>query len=203
MENNKSAAKIIEAYKNIGIALSQTVGEKRGAKTIVVTSPSEHEGKTTTAINIAVALSQTGKRAVLIDSDMRNGTIHKKLRLSSSFGLYDLLKNRCELMQAITTSGSLDIIVAGGQVGDPEELLFSDTYENLISGLKYAYDYIIIDSASICDYSDTIHAAKCSDGVVLVVREGKSLYKKIDTAINKLNSSSIKILGSVINASAE
>ena len=203
MKTNKNAAKIVEAYKSIGLNLAEILGEKRGAKTIVVTSPTAHEGKTTTAINIAVALSQTGKKVLLIDSDMRSGTVHKKLRLSSSFGLYDLLKIRCELMQAITTSGTLDVIVAGGQVNDPQELLFSDTFENLVSGLGYAYDYIVIDSASVCDFKDTLYTAKYSDGVVLVVREGKSFYKKIDTAIKTLNSSGIKILGSVINASAE
>ena len=134
---------------------------------------------------------------------MRNGSVHKKLRLSSSYGLYDLLKNQTALDDAIISAGSLDVIVSGGQVSDPSDLLFSDTYENLISGLRFAYDYIVVDTASVCDFKDALYVSKLSDGAVLIVREKKSAYRKIDTAIKLLTDYGVRILGSVINASAE
>lgn len=194
---------IVEAYKIIRSNILESLGDGDGCRVITVTSPTQSEGKTTSAINIAVALSQTRKRVLLIDSDMRNGSVHKKLRLSSSYGLYDLLKNQTALDDAIISAGSLDVIVSGGQVSDPSDLLFSDTYENLISGLRFAYDYIVVDTASVCDFKDALYVSKLSDGAVLVVREKKSAYRKIDTAIKLLTDYGVRILGSVINASAE
>lgn len=198
-----NVSQIVEAYKIIRSNILESLGDGDGCRVITVTSPTQSEGKTTSAINIAVALSQTGKRVLLIDSDMRNGSVHKKLRLSSSYGLYDLLKNQTALDDAIISAGSLDVIVSGGQVSDPSDLLFSDTYENLISGLRFAYDYIVVDTASVCDFKDALYVSKLSDGAVLVVREKKSAYRKIDTAIKLLTDYGVRILGSVINASAE
>ena len=203
MTANKNASQIIEAYKNIREAILESLDKNDTCRIITVTSPSANEGKTTSAINIAVALAGTGKRVLLIDSDLRSGSVHKKLRLSSSYGLYDLLKNRAALDEAIVSSNPLDVIVAGGQIAEPEELLFSDTFENLISGLRFAYDFIVIDTASVCDFKDALYLSKLSDGMVLVVREGKSAYKKIDTAINLIKRSGAKLLGSVINAATE
>ena len=198
-----NVSQIVEAYKIIRSNILESLGDGDGCRVITVTSPTQSEGKTTSAINIAVALSQTRKRVLLIDSDMRNGSVHKKLRLSSSYGLYDLLKNQTALDDAIISAGSLDVIVSGGQVSDPSDLLFSDTYENLISGLRFAYDYIVVDTASVCDFKDALYVSKLSDGAVLVVREKKSAYRKIDTAIKLLTDYGVRILGSVINASAE
>lgn len=203
MDANRNASQIVEAYKTIRSNILENLGDRNGCRIITVTSPTQSEGKTTSAINIAVALSQTGKRVLLIDSDMRNGSVHKKLRLSSTYGLYDLLKNRAVLDDAIISAGSLDVIVSGGQVSDPSDLLFSDTFENLISGLRFAYDFIVIDTASVCDFKDALYVSKLSDGAVLIVREGKSTYRKIDAAIKLLSDYGIFILGSVINASAE
>ena len=202
MGANSNASAIVEAYKNICSNVLEAIGDKSGCRTIIVSSPSSNEGKTTTAINLAVALSQLSKKVLIIDSDMRNGSVNKKLRLSSMYGLCDLLKNRCALDQAIVSAGaSLDVILAGAQTLNAEELLLSDAFEDLISGLKFAYDYIIIDSAAVCEFVDIQYTAKYSDGVVLVVREGKSQYKKIDSAINLLKDKGINLIGSVLNAS--
>lgn len=192
---------IVEAYKSIRKEISDALGEKSGCRCIVVSSPSSGEGKTTTAINLSVAFSQLSKRVLLIDSDLRGGSVHKKLRLSSMYSLNDLLEGRCPLDQAIVSVGTnLDVIISNSQNLNAEELLSSDSFENLISGLKFAYDYIIIDSAAVCETNDILFTAKHSDGVVLVLREGKSKYKKIDNAIELLTQSGILILGTVLNA---
>ena len=75
--------------------------------------------------------------------------------------------------------------------------------KDFISGLRFAYDYIVVDTASVCDFKDALYVSKLSDGAVLVVREKKSAYRKIDTAIKLLTDYGVRILGSVINASAE
>lgn len=200
MSANNSAS-IVESYISIRNRLLSVFGDDLRTKTVVVTSPSSGEGKTTTAINMAIAFSQLGKRVLLIDADMRRGTLLKRMRLSSMFGLSDLLAGRCTLDQAIVSADSaLDVISSGKSVYDSEKLLSSEEYENLISGVKLAYDYIFIDSPSIGECNDTFYTAKNSNGVVLVLREGLSAYKKIDAALHNLSSSNIPVLGTILNA---
>ncbi len=200
MSANNSAA-IVDSYKAIRTRLLAALGEGSHSHAVVISSPSAKDGKTTTAINTAIAFSQLGKRVLLIDADMRQGAISKRLHLSSLFGLSDLLEGACALDQAIVSAGnSLDVIPAGKIASDPEKLLSSEEYENLISGVKFAYDYIFIDSPSICEYNDTLYTSKNTDGIVLVLREGVSAYKKIDAAFEYLKGSNITVLGTVINA---
>ncbi len=199
MSANNSAS-IVESYISIRSRLLAVFGDVSRTKTVVVSSPSSGEGKTTTAINMAIAFSQLGKRVLLIDADMRHGALLKRMRLSSMFGLSDLLEGRCTLDQAITSAGgTLEVISSGKAVYDPEKLLSSEEYENLISGVRLAYDYIFVDSPAICDFNDTLYTSKNSDGVVLVLREGVSTYKKIDAALHHLSSSNIPVLGTVLN----
>ena len=200
MSANTSAA-IVDSYKAIRTKLLSVFGDDTRSKVIVISSPSSKDGKTTTAINTAIAFSQLGKRVLLIDADMRSGAISKRLRLSSMFGLSDLLSGSATLDQTLISAGaSLDVISSGKSVADPESLLSSEEYENLISGVKFAYDYIFIDSPAICEFNDTLYTGKSSDGVVLVLREGASAYKKIDDAFSYLGSSDIRVFGTVINA---
>lgn len=200
MSVNNSAS-IVESYISIRSRLLAVFGDDSRTKTVVISSPSSGEGKTTTAINMAIAFSQLGKRVLLIDADMRRGTLLKRMRLSSMFGLSDLLEGRCTLDQAITSAGgTLDVISSGKASLDPENLLSSEEFENLISGVKFAYDYIFIDSPAICEFNDTLYTSKNSDGVVMVLRESVSAYKKIDAAFGYLASSNIPVLGTVLNA---
>ncbi len=200
MSANNSAS-IVESYISIRSRLLSVFGNDSRTKTVTVSSPASGEGKTTTAINMAIAFSQLGKRVLLIDGDMRQGSLLKRMRLSSMFGLSDLLSGRCTLDQAIVSAGgTLDVISSGKTPFDPEKLLSSEEYENLISGVKFAYDYIFVDSPAICEFNDTLYISKNSDGVVLVLREGVSAYKKIDTAMHYLGSSNIPLLGAILNA---
>lgn len=201
MSANKSdALSIVESYKAIRQKLLAVFGEHTGCRVFCVTSPATSEGKTTTAINVAIAFSQLGKRVLLIDGDMHRGSVHKKLRLSSLYGLCDLLSESCDLSSAIVSAGSsLDVIVAGAPKDDAEALLSSESFENLLSGLKYVYDYIIIDTPSVCEYKDAVSVAARTDGAVLVLREGVSLHKKISAAFAMLQSAGVNILGTVMN----
>lgn len=201
MSANKSdTLSIVESYKAIRQKLLAVFSERSGCRVFCVTSPSSSDGKTTTAINVAIAFSQLGKRVLLIDGDMRRGSVHKKLRLSSLYGLCDLLSENCDLSSAIVSAGSsLDVIVAGAPKENAEALLSSESFENLISGLKYVYDYIIIDTPSVCEYRDAATVASKTDGAVLVLREGISLHKKVGAALTMLQSAGVNVLGTVMN----
>lgn len=195
------SASIVEAYKTIRTRLISVLGDRSGCRTVTVSSPCLGEGKTTTAINIAIAFSQLGKRVLLIDADMRNSAIRKRLKLSCDFGLAELLNKSCTFDRAIVNAGAyFDVILAGRLDNEPESLLSSDDFESLLSGLRLAYDYIVIDSPSICDCEDTLYIAQKTDGVVLVVREGETLYKNANRAIGILDDAGILLLGTVLNA---
>lgn len=199
--DNRSAL-IVESYKAIRSELIAVLGERAGCRSFTVTSPSSGDGKTTTAINIAIAFSQLGKRVLLIDAELRGGNVHKKLRTSSPYGLSELLQGECVLDKAISSVGaSFDILTSGEPVSRPELLLSSEEFDNLITGLKFAYDFIIIDTPSVCERNDLFHIALKTDGAILVVRDTVTPHSKINKAINLLADAGVPLLGTVLNAS--
>lgn len=197
MVSKNNSAHIIEAYGAIRSELqSQLSGS--GCKTFVVSSPSKSEGKTTTAINLAIAFSQLGRKVLLIDADLRNGTVHRKMKIPSSYGLCELLKNSIDFDKAaVAVNPSLDVITAGGRELSPESLLNGEAFDNLLSGLAFTYDYIIIDSPPVCETPDIMYIAKNTDGVALVIRKGITTYNKLNKAINTLKGLPVKYLGAI------
>ncbi len=204
MSNSVSSASIIEAYQGIRSNIISALSEKKGCRVIAVASPTSGEGASTTAINLAVAFGKLGGKTLIIDADMRNGTVDRRLRTPSSFGLSELLEGKCGLDNAILPKDTyLDLMPAGRKLASPEALLCSEEFESLISGLRFAYDYIIVDSPAICETADALYITKQTDGLVLVLGEGKSKYSKIDSAMKLLERAKAPLLGSVINASRE
>lgn len=174
-------------------------------RTIVVTSPEPSDGKSTTSANLAIILSQQGKRVLLVDTDLRKPSIHYAFNISNIDGLTSVLTKDITLDQAIfrTYISNLDILPCGPIPPNPSELLDSKAMELVMEELKPAYDYVIFDTPPILVVTDSqIIASKC-DGVVMVVASGKTKKDRAMKAKDFLEKANSMMIGVVVNGVAK
>ncbi|PSL31683.1 capsular exopolysaccharide synthesis family protein [Planomicrobium soli] len=170
-------------------------------KTLLFTSASKEEGKSTTSGNMAIVYAEAGKKVLLIDADMRRPTLHTTFRMSNRIGLSHLLLGKGRMQDAIKKSGirGLDLLMSGQVPSNPAELLDSEVMDNLLDEMKEKYDIILIDSPPILAVTDAkILANKC-DGTILVVNTGKTEKQSLSKARDALTTARAFILGVVLN----
>jgi capsular exopolysaccharide synthesis family protein len=174
-------------------------GEK--SKIILITSPSGGEGKSTTAANLAITLSQQKEKVLLIDANLRNPALHSFFLNSNVNGLVDVLSGRIPFHDAIvhTEIGRLDLLPSGQLPDNPVELLGSQKMQELLSVAISSYNTILIDSKSILDVTDTKLLANQCDGVVLVIQHGKTRFEEAAKAKKVLEFAKAKLVGVVMN----
>lgn len=141
---------------------------------VSITSSSKSEGKTITAVNIAIALAQqVDTRVLIIDCDLRRPRIQSVLEIPVDKGITNYLNFECEVSDIVYTSklDNLDAICCGTIPPNPSELLSSDNMKELIKELSKQYDYIIFDTPPIGVVIDALPIIKQTDGVVVIVRD--------------------------------
>ncbi len=192
---------VTESYKKARTSLVYSI-IKKGCRKVVITSSFKSEGKTTTAVNIAIALSQqVDTRVLIIDCDLRRPTVHTILGVNSDKGLANYLNNECPLSEAVTKTDneSLDTITFGAIPPNPSELLASEGMGEMIGELEKEYDYIIFDTPPVNMVVDVVPLIGLSDGVVLVVKHNETTYPEFKKAVETLKRNNAKILGAIIN----
>ncbi|OYV68405.1 MAG: hypothetical protein B7Z72_08255, partial [Gemmatimonadetes bacterium 21-71-4] len=164
-----------ESYRKLMTNLMYSASQP-GLRVVVVTSASAGEGKTTTAANLAVAFAQQGRRVVLIDADLRRARIHDVFGLGLEPGLTDILVGNATLEQGIRPSGiaGLSVIPAGTLPPNPLEFLGGERMRDLLETLRERFDVVLIDTPPVLVTADAALMGVQADGVVLVVRAGKS-----------------------------
>jgi capsular exopolysaccharide synthesis family protein len=189
-----------EAYNALRTNLRFTL-RKDTCKKLIISSPSPQEGKSTTSANLAITLAHSGAKVMLMDCDLRKGTLHNLFQLKSSPGISDILSGMFLEKDVIQTTDyeNLEVLSMGALPPNPNELLNSIQMEDLIKKLEKNYDYIIIDSSPVNIVSDVLGLVKMADGVVLVVREGITSHNSIENVISKYKLSQANILGFVLN----
>jgi polysaccharide biosynthesis transport protein len=200
MVNNSQSA-FAEAYRSIrtSILLSSAGTPPR---TILVTSSQPGEGKTTTAINTAIALSQLKARTLIIDADMRRPSLHKVFGLSHSQGLSTYLSsNDIEIGTLIQKLSLPDLyILPSGMIPpDPAELISSGKMKELLEILALEFQYIIIDSPPMINVSEPIVLSTLAEGVILVVKGGDTKRSIVRRARQELASVRARVIGVVVN----
>jgi capsular exopolysaccharide synthesis family protein len=197
---NQPRSVLAEAYRNIRTSLLLSFSERPPQK-ILVTSPSPLQGKTTTLINTAISLSQTGARVLIIDGDLRKPRIHKIFADRNRLGLSDCLSGGAELTSVIRKSEIKNIyyIPAGPIPPNPAELLGSGLFKEMMQGLAQRFDHILIDAPPVLGFADSIVLSAAVDGVILVILFGKTQRMVLQRAKDSLMNANAKILGVVIN----
>lgn len=190
-----------EAYRALRTNILRAT-QDRSMKAILITSANHYEGKTTTAINLALAMSDVpGFRTLLVDSDLRYPTIHDRLGLMQSPGLTEILEGRVGLNSGImdTEKENLKVITSGDLLSYPAELLESERLKELIKKLKSEFDLILVDSAPVIPYSDASVLSSQTDGILLVVASGRTRREDIQQVQATLQDNQAKVLGVVLN----
>lgn len=193
---------ISESYHSLRANLDfQTAGRENGV--LSVTSAERGEGKSTTSMNLALACARTGKHVLLVDADFRNPTIHALLGLSRRDGLSDCLGGRTGLSEAVKPSlyPNLDVLTSGTLAANPTELMSAESLKELFDVLKSRYDRIIADAPPLLGAVDAQIIAAASDGVILVIRHGKTSKALTQKAIKTLEHVRTPLLGAVLNRS--
>jgi succinoglycan biosynthesis transport protein ExoP len=173
-------------------------------KTILVTSSLPGEGKTTTAINMAVSLAQTAARVLIVDADMRRPRMHTVFHLSNKSGLSTILSNdlneaeMLKLVQQEPESG-LYVLACGPMPPNPAELLGSEQMRRLLTFLERTFAHVIIDSPPVASFTDGVLIGALVDGVLLVVHAGKSSRDIARRGKQILTDVGAKIIGVVLN----
>lgn len=194
----------IEAFKELRTNLHFVTAEnKEEGKCwkIIVTSSVPGEGKSTTAINVAISLVQSGSRVLLVDADMRNPVLRKYLRLTpeKEIGLSTLLSSDVELSDCVVhTDYGVDVIINGPTPPNPAELIKSNSMERMIQKAQSQYEYIIFDTPPVGVITDAAALSPLCDGVLYVVRHSYASKKQVNNAIKKLQMVEARILGAVM-----
>ena len=201
--NNDSSKKIpfsvVEAYKNLRVHLTSILKEKK-IKVIAITSPNASEGKSTTAVNTAIVISQLNKKVVLVDADARRSTIHSKLKLNNNIGCLDIMVGKATIQEATKSYNQyLDIITSGSEISGSSELFCSTSFDRLLTELSEKYDYVIVDTPPVNLVSDSLVISQKCEGVLLVVRSSITTYAAFKKAYSNIEKLNINVLGTVIN----
>lgn len=180
----------------------QSVASEKPIKAIVVTSSVASEGKTVTAVNLAISMAQDldNKSVLLIDADLRKGKVDRYLGLDTDKGLADILSNGLSLEEALLDIGisNLTIIPSGEYPKNPAELLGSLKMRNLLESLRQQFDYIIIDTPPVISLTDPGILGSMVDGVVMVVQAGRTQKSIISHSKELLRQARAKVLGYVL-----
>ena len=194
---------LAEAYRQLRTSvLLSTAG--RAPKTLLVTSSLPGEGKTTTAVNTAISLAQTGANVLIIDADMRRPRLRSIFDLSEREGLSSILSSEMkpdQMLGAIVkdpTTG-LNVLTSGPVPPNPAELLGSEQMRKLIAVLSIPFTHIVIDSPPVSSFTDGVLIASIVDGVLLVVHGGKSSRGVVRRSRQMLLDVGAKIVGVVLN----
>jgi protein-tyrosine kinase len=193
-----------EEYRKLkSVLVKMTKGEDIFRNTIMVTSSIPNEGKSLTALNLAISLAQELDHTVLlIDADLRRPSLHRYLEIGPGPGFSDVLLGEAQIGEAIVATGigKLSVMRAGRQVDNPAELLASQRTRDLIEEMKQRYPdrYLIFDTPPVLPFAETRSLAHLVDGVLFVVMERLADQESVRDALDSLKG--CQILGLVYNA---
>jgi succinoglycan biosynthesis transport protein ExoP len=192
-----------EVFRLLQAQLRYTTDHER-LGSVVVTSATNSEGKTTTAWGLAAAAAATGSKVLLLEADMRRPTLAERYGLEGEEGLIDVLEGQLELDEAVqeveVASGrDLHVIVAGPSSVNPADLAQSGRVHDLMTAATTAYELVVIDTPPLSVVSDAIPFAKLADGVIVVSQMARVTPKQISRLRDQLRALDTRLIGVVAN----
>lgn len=171
-------------------------------KTILITSSGPAEGKSTLAANLALAMAQAGSTILLVDCDLRRPGQHRTFNLKNRQGLTNVLiraQSWNQVVQATDVPG-LSLVASGPIPPNPSELLGSEPMKEFLESTASKYDAVVLDTPPVVAVSDALVLAPLVDGIILVIRAGKTRVDQIMEAKKLLENANGRIVGAVVNA---
>ncbi|MBC7793788.1 MAG: polysaccharide biosynthesis tyrosine autokinase [Clostridia bacterium] len=170
-------------------------------QSLMITSAGPREGKSTFVVNLSYAIAQSGKRVLVIDSDMRKPRLHKSFGVGNDYGLSNLILGETSYEQAIqeTNQDNLHVLACGPVPPNPAELLHTDAFSKIFAELMKRYDRIIFDSPPVAALSDALVIGSMVDGVAMVVKAHETRWPTALKAKRRLQGVGCRIYGVVLN----
>lgn len=189
-----------EAFRTIRTNL-QYVDVDNPPQVVTVTSAVPGEGKTTTAVNLAITMAQAGRKVALVETDLRKPKASSYLGVESSVGLTDVLAGQTGLHEALLpwSRGLLTVLPAGHTPPNPSELLGSHQFEQVLESLRAEFDSVIIDATPLLPVTDGAIVSKAADGALLVVKFGSTSRDQVAMSAEALGQVGARLLGTVMN----
>lgn len=190
---------IAEAYRSLRTALLLSTAEE--LKVVALTSAVGGEGKSTTGTNLAVVMSQLGRRVLLMDCDLRKPRLHEIFQVSNRFGLVNLLTSGGKAEEVFLRTGvpNLYLLPSGPIPPNPAELLASDRMRDFLAHVRGGFDTVIIDTPPALAVTDATVVGSMADGVLLCLRAGKLPREEARSCRDSLQRAEVRILGTVLN----
>jgi succinoglycan biosynthesis transport protein ExoP len=190
---------VSEAYRRLRNAI-QLLSRDRPVRSILVTSASEQEGKTTTAANLAVAFAHSGRLVVLVSADLRRPRAHELFGLENEWGLSEVLAGSGGAFDVLQTSGvdNLEVVVSGDIPSRPDQLLDPDRFRGVLDELEGSADLVIVDSPPLLAVADALSLAPLVDAVLLVAQNGMTTRVAVAEARAELDRAGVELAGCVL-----
>ncbi len=190
---------LVEQFRSLAATLHAAQRE-RPLKSVIVTSPSPGDGKTHVAVNLALTLSESYcRRVLLIDADLRRPSLHRMFRLHNNGGLSEVLQTAPDVRVApVEISATLMVLPAGRPEPNPLGALASDRMKRLVDDAVRSFDWVIVDAPPVGILADGRLVAENVDGAILVVRAAITRFADLQAAAETLGQE--RILGIVLNA---
>lgn len=195
-----SAAHLVEAFRSLRLNLMHATGSA-GSRALTISSPGSGEGKSFITVNLALSFAEQGHRTLLIDGDLRRGTLHHLLGVNRKPGLTDFLQGSVTASQIVQSTAypHLHVICSGTRTTAGPELLGSETMAELLAELRSEYAVILVDSPPMGACVDPLVLATLTRDMLMVVRTDVTNRSMAESNLAMLDRLPIRVLGAVVN----
>ncbi|MGQ9476815.1 MAG: polysaccharide biosynthesis tyrosine autokinase [Actinomycetota bacterium] len=189
-----------EGFRNLRTNL-QFLNLEGDTRLVMVTSASPGEGKTSVAANLGAALSEMGKRVLVVEADLRQPTLDEFIMEKPAKGVTEVLAGTAGVEEAVTQAGNSNLyfMTCGMKPPNPAEMVSSQAMRDLLGRLREEYDYVIVDSPPVLSVSDPVAMAPMMEGIILVASHGIAEREAAQRTVELLSKVNARILGLVIN----
>jgi succinoglycan biosynthesis transport protein ExoP len=170
-------------------------------RSMLVTSPQPQEGKTTVTLSLAISLAQSGKRILVIDTDLRRPRVHRAFGLPSSVGVTSVLVGASSLKDAVLTTDvpGLSVLTSGPVPPNPAELLHTSQFQRLLQDAMDAFDFVILDTPPLTAVTDAAIIATQVGGVLVVLHGARTTREVLRSSLRQLRDVGARLIGGVLN----
>ncbi len=188
-----------ESFRTLAVRLDKRMRD-REQKTLLICSAASGEGKTTVAYNLAYSFAKLHRKVLLIDCDLRNPSMYKMTGEKECAGLTEILEGTASAATTVHKLDDFDVLYAGENADENDELMRGGIFTALIDGLKEVYDYVLIDTPPCSLLTDAEDVAEICDAAIMVIKQNYASRSSVIESMTRLSESGTEVSGYILNA---